>query len=410
MVTPFPYRRLAYHRDGTQVFLLGKRPFVTGMERKLEVRYFPEQIGSNPLAAMNDLEGPSMQIEANRTGLLFLFPTPMRIRGVFPYIRSGSYQLGQNGPFIPRFAALQIEYSQDAKEFVDGTYVNLGIAPQLNALQIPFSGVTTLMYFSSQPLVGESGLYSVQFPIVDWPDEDEDEYIAKFSHYTPTDTSARTLLDAGTRWKELYDPVTGGVVPYDMRRVTALRVTWAGAHPVPPGYIDRGMGNGLDANLFLYGDPELESWRDYMQIQDAKHHDAVYSSELDWGASPYRSSADIGIRVKNLSPTGEARDIDLYFDLGPAFVTSALNDMFVLSLDNGKTWVQKLRLQSLGPGALSPVILIRRITTTADPLGHAQVLLRTEVGKWVSAGVQWVGPIQGTVAIVSNTQGGASIG
>jgi len=366
-MTAFPYRRLAYHVDGTQVFLLGPKT-VYGLDPVINDDIYlnvnlPEDFEPNALAALNAIDGRSAVIQKARTGLFFLFPVPMRIRGILPCI------VGKAGTFDPTLASpVTVEYSQDATELADGTYTSVGAVPQTLAEWLltpptsPDSG--TVLEADNKAMWNiNSGTISAREPNIT-PD-DPDNLIA-------TSTRLAGAGDLSFVSTQTFASGVGGVAPYDLRQVTALRVWFS--------------GNPLErySNLFLYGDPEEGAWRNYMQVQDMNHHDATLRSLLDWGDAPWDSSADKGIRIKNRSPVMEARDIDIYFDSG-FYITEARHNMFVFSLDQGQTWAEKVRLESLSPGATSPVILIRRVTTEADKLGLAQLLLRTQVGEWVDA-------------------------
>ncbi len=397
-MTDFLYRRLAYHRDGTQVFMMGHRVIPSGYAYGTTdyiTSSIPIDFDPNALAAMNDIGGDCAILSYRRTSLIFLFPTPMRIRGILPFFRQGLWVVGPifSGTSYPRGNSIRLEYSQDATELADGTWVDMGIVPNTSPRFIAHSDLERRTTFKADPMATEfsSGYYHRWFPLIYPGDEDEPRLNimhffsgdATYNHTIGALTYNRTSKDLGTLWKEDFVEGVGGVAPYDLRHVTALRLTFNADTPPVGGNPDQyAETRERYSNLFLYGNPETGSWRDYMQIQDSEHHDAVYAAQMDWGTAPWHSSDDKGIRVKNLSPDAEARDIDVYFDFGTIAVPSQVSDMFVLSLDRGQTWEQKVRLSSLSPGATSPVILIRRVTTEDDPLGHTQALLRTEVGEW----------------------------
>jgi hypothetical protein len=381
VVTDFLYRRLAYHVDGTQAFVFGPKSVyaynAVTYDMETQTVQSIEDVEQNALAAMNSAQGNVAVVSVPRTGLLFLFPVPMLIRGVLPFFRLTYNTL-----------PVRMAYSQDATELADGTYIDAGVVPQTLSSALPTLDLrASVLGFRVDRKISSNNnnaeLRDTRNNILFPGDEDN------LANTLPVGAGptmnpnpalrTKTTVDLGSLRKQVYESGVGGVAPYALRHVTALRFTFDPA--LNPASGDR----NVLSNLFLYGHPEQGSWRNYMQVQDAEHHDAVFAAQMDWGNAPWDSSADRGIRIKNLSPTHEARDIDVYFDNGSIFLQDVRENMFVFSLDRGRSWVERIRLSSLSPGSTSPVILIRRVTTERDPIGSAEILLRTEVGEWVDA-------------------------
>lgn len=404
-MTAFLYRRLAYHLDGTQVFLLGT--FNDNYSDKDDVFTEPPEVADvrdfdpTALEAMNRLDGNVAFIDgARRVGMIFLFPTPMRIRGILPF----GYPL-------------HLWYSQDATEFADGTWTDMGLIPQTTSAMLgpPTTPPAGTGRYSADirttPPTGFGNEWDVRI-VPTYPDEGIDNVALRHSWTDPYPPD-HTAFDLGVLWKTEYSASTGGVVPYDMRQVTAMRFLFD-----PP--IASYPATVVYQNLYLYGGPELGSWRNYMQVFDENFKDDTYAAQMDWGHAQWDSSADRGIRIKNQSPTHTASDIEVYFDPGHLTIPYVQADMFVMSIDGGKSWYSKVVISSLGPQALSTVIKIRRVTIEGDRPGPTQALIRTKVGDWngydyapktlqvygvieitSTASVPTARPAAGTVAITS---------
>lgn len=387
-MTAFLYRRLAYHVDGTQVYILGKFPQPIGNHNANVLTTLPvddpRQFEATSLEAMNRTEGPAAKIDYRRVGMLFLFPVPMRIRGILPFIRQSWWQRISGLTVHTRLKGTRLEYSQDVSDVGGGTWVDLGAIPQPYGHEIPDTDVRTELpglLVDHRTRENGSTFYSFYVPT---PVPGDDTPTGLNEPWSAVGTHVRSAQDLGILWKTDYAAGVGGVAPYDLREVTALRVMFEDL-PAPPGYRVTSpdpLKATMFANFYLYGNPEQGAWRNYMQVQDSKYHDAELARLLSWGIAPWDSSADRGIRIQNLSPTHTAWNIEVFFDPGGLVLPYVLANQFVLSLDGGVEWSSKVILSSLGPGATSPEILTRRVTLTGDALGPTQPLIRTRVTEW----------------------------
>ena len=105
------------------------------------------------------------------------------------------------------------------------------------------------------------------------------------------------------------------------------------------------------------------------------------ASWFDGGDVPRSSSADKTFRIKNLSATYTANDVDLYVQaLTPGSPSAA--GMYTLS-DDTVTFQPTLNISTLAPGAISSVFTLRRVTPSDAPISTWSARLAADVNEWV---------------------------
>jgi hypothetical protein len=133
--------------------------------------------------------------------------------------------------------------------------------------------------------------------------------------------------------------------------------------------------------LHVYGDPSNLATEDRLQIWHPTVDEPLSATALDWGDVPRSSSADKSFRIKNLSTTLTAEDIDLYVEsLNPG--TPSVAGMHTLSANGGATFLNAQSIVSLAPGAISPVFILRRVVPSNAQVSTWSARVGADVGTW----------------------------
>lgn len=101
-------------------------------------------------------------------------------------------------------------------------------------------------------------------------------------------------------------------------------------------------------------------------------------TRIDFGSVPRRSSGDEVFRVRNQSTQYLARGVRANVEA----VTPFADTQFLLSLD-GASFTAAVDLGDLPPGAISPVITLRRVTPSTTPAGDHKARLHVVATTWV---------------------------
>lgn len=157
--------------------------------------------------------------------------------------------------------------------------------------------------------------------------------------------------------------------------VVALRFSF---RPRRNGYSGGSVAVPQVIKMNLYGYPE-ES--DYLGFVSTTLTTPVSPDELFWGDVTLGSSGDRSFRVKNYHATDTAVDIDVSAENGPEYDAPEPHSQFLFSMDE-ITWTPTVTLASLSPGAVSPTIHVRRVTSENSTLGRLYSRFRAEAGGW----------------------------
>ena len=135
-------------------------------------------------------------------------------------------------------------------------------------------------------------------------------------------------------------------------------------------------------HLHLYGEPDSEAvGSDYLQAWRSDMDMHLGGATLNWKDVPLSSSSDKQFRIKNQSATRTANNVviavtDLMF-----YPTPSPASQFLFSLD-GLTWAPSITVSAIGPGTVSSVIYIRRVTPADAVLTTWSPKLNFTVGSW----------------------------
>lgn len=142
-----------------------------------------------------------------------------------------------------------------------------------------------------------------------------------------------------------------------------------------------GIGNGVAYSaIHLYGSISTNQNPNRLAIWDPAGDFAARGAYFDWGNTPRGSSADRTFRVKNMSSSRTANAINLSLDAATDTVPS-VPGQYLLSAD-GTTFSGQITIGDLGPGGLSPVLTIRRVTPTDATLSVWAARLIAEASSW----------------------------
>jgi hypothetical protein len=132
--------------------------------------------------------------------------------------------------------------------------------------------------------------------------------------------------------------------------------------------------------IHLYGAISSSATADRLAFWQPATDAEVGPAHFDWGNVPRGTSADKSFRLKNLSSTLTATDIDVFAEaLTPG--TPSVAGMRLFSL-NGTTWTSTVNIASLAPGAISPVIYVRRVVPTNAQVSVWTARIIADVGSW----------------------------
>lgn len=138
--------------------------------------------------------------------------------------------------------------------------------------------------------------------------------------------------------------------------------------------------NGIRA-LHIYGSPSSSATPDRLSIWHPSSDVPAPPAFFDWGNAPRASSADKSFRVKNLSPTLTAEEVVVYIEALTPGVPS-VSGMHLLSENGGSTFLTSVTIPSLAPGAISPVLVLRRVVPSNAAVSVWSARIGADVGSW----------------------------
>lgn len=131
----------------------------------------------------------------------------------------------------------------------------------------------------------------------------------------------------------------------------------------------------------VYGSPASSATPDRLQLWHPTTNARVDPDYFDWGDVPRSSSADRSFRVKNMSGTLTANDIEVYIEaLTPG--SPSVNGMHTLSTNGGSTFLTSATIDELSPGEISDVLILRRVIPTDAQVGVWSSRIGADVGSW----------------------------
>lgn len=131
----------------------------------------------------------------------------------------------------------------------------------------------------------------------------------------------------------------------------------------------------------VYGDPASGATPDRIAAWHPTLDQPLPPTQFDWGNVPRSSSADRSFRIKNLSATLTAEDIDVYTEALTPGVPSVAG-MHTISGNGGSTFLSSFTIDSLAPGAISDVLILRRTVPDDAQVSVWSARVAADVTTW----------------------------
>lgn len=145
---------------------------------------------------------------------------------------------------------------------------------------------------------------------------------------------------------------------------------------------DRSYGAGGRSylyNMHFYGHPSSNANR--LRLWHPTLDQEVGGAYFDWGNVPRNSSADIIFRLKNTHSISTANDINITFN-ALTDTTPTTTGQHLLQKESAPGFGASLNLASLGPGAISEVLTLRRVTPANAVLALWTLRLIAHANSW----------------------------
>lgn len=133
--------------------------------------------------------------------------------------------------------------------------------------------------------------------------------------------------------------------------------------------------------LHIYGYPSNSASKDRLALWHPVDDVRLPAGWFDWGNTPRSSSADRLFRIKNLSTTLTAFDVDVYIEaLTPG--NPSVAGMHTLSTNGGATFQAATNIPQLDPGQISGQMVLRRVVPANAQLSTWSARLAADVDHW----------------------------
>lgn len=136
--------------------------------------------------------------------------------------------------------------------------------------------------------------------------------------------------------------------------------------------------------LHIYGDPSGTATPDRIAAWHPTLDEPLGPTHFDWGNTPRSSSADRSFRIKNLSSTLVAEDIDVYVEALTPGVPSVAG-MHTISANGGTTFLPTITITDLDPGEISDVLILRRDVPSTAQVSVWSARVAADVSTWTEA-------------------------
>lgn len=173
--------------------------------------------------------------------------------------------------------------------------------------------------------------------------------------------------------------------------VTGVTVSGGPSLPTSPDYRNvnsttklgiravRFLGLGGTATIHLYGETTVGQDLDQLLLWSATSNERVSPAEFDWGTTPRSSTDDRYFRVKNTSSLLTAHNIRVAME-APTDTIPSTPLQHVIAKDS--SFLAQQMIGAIGPGAVSEIFTLRRITPSNAHLGLATFRLYAEAESW----------------------------
>lgn len=133
--------------------------------------------------------------------------------------------------------------------------------------------------------------------------------------------------------------------------------------------------------LHVYADVSATATTDRIALWQPSVDSKITPQFFDWGNTPRSSTADKTFRIKNLSSTLNANNINIYVEsLTPG--SPSVGGMMLLSDNGGSTFLTSLLIPTLAPGAISSVLTVRRTLPSNSQVSVWSARIAADVTSW----------------------------
>lgn len=162
---------------------------------------------------------------------------------------------------------------------------------------------------------------------------------------------------------------------------TVTPVSWLNVRAIRFNHSTGSSAASAFTHLHVYGRMSTGYVPDRLEIWHPTLNQRVTGAYFDWGDTPRTSSADRQFRVKNLSATYTANSVAVQFNADSGETTPSIVSQHFFSTD-GIDFYGSLNLGALAPGALSPVITLRRTTASNASMSLWTTRIRAVPASW----------------------------
>lgn len=157
-------------------------------------------------------------------------------------------------------------------------------------------------------------------------------------------------------------PVT--ITSVNLKTAARLNITWntvLGIKGIRIFSSSSGAGGHNDLNMHLYGEPSPGENLQRLEIWHPTLDQRLGPADLDWGDVPRNTTETRQFRIKNMHGSLTANSVRAAMSALTDTVPSVVGQQAISK--DGSTWASQQTLSSpLGPGAISPILYIRRTT------------------------------------------------
>lgn len=331
-----PAPRLAYDRDGTQVFFRNAAGVLT--------EFVPEaRQWLNATTQRGAFIGDwgRRNVVAAGAYLLFIFPVPMTIAGIFWVGRSEEVSTSYFNVGVMRMETSRNSTSGDDGDWLSGGTVSEGFG----------TGDPTAA------IIGEARDYNTGA-------------IFNRRQHQLVPTYRQSYSEDGKGWV----PLSGGT----FRRVRAIRFfdgDWDAAS----------NGHSGTFVIHLYGRPDSSASEErYLSLYKTAATLPLTADDLGWGDVLLGTTNEKTFRIYNESHSYTAVGITVGIEDMMGYPEPSPAGSMMFSVD-GANFYPTLGITGLGPLSFSPTITVRRITPLAAPLSVWAPRITYDVDEWVSA-------------------------
>ena len=132
--------------------------------------------------------------------------------------------------------------------------------------------------------------------------------------------------------------------------------------------------------VHLYGDITAGDEGDILQVWSPTTDARISGSALDFGDVPRSNVSQKQFRLKNRSATKTANNVVVGLE-ALTDGTPSLGSQHQFSLD-GSTWASTVTVTAIAPGAISPIVYVRRSTDAAAALSVWAARVTAVAGSW----------------------------